>query len=412
MNVIEVKDVWKKYRIYHDKGSTLKEKLLFRNRNKYEERWVLKGINLNIQKGQTVGLIGENGSGKSTLLKLISRIIYPNRGEIKVRGKVSSLLELGAGFHPDMTGRENIYTNASIFGLTRKEIDNKLDDIIAFSELEDYIDNPVRIYSSGMYMRLAFSVAINVDADILLIDEILAVGDVSFQKKCFNKIKELKNRGTTIVIVSHNTGSLEKICNKIVWLNKGVIQLKGEPPKIIDNYLQYMKTKEENRIEERHKQTENKKQTEKENNSIGTSTKRWGSQEVEIYNVKMLDLNGNEKHCFSCGDRVTIQIYYKKHKDVENYVFGVGIFNHEGISCYGTNTHIDGMKINNVKHRGVVEFKIKSLLLLPGKYLLDVAVHAEDGRAYDYQRQRYEFEVVSVLKDVGICRLEHEWQIN
>ena len=187
MEVIKVSDVWKSFRIYHDKGSTLKERILFRGRNHYEERWVLKGVNLSVEQGESVGLLGENGSGKSTLLKLLTRIIYPNKGTIDIRGKVSSLLELGAGFHPDMTGRENIYMNASIFGLTKEDIDRKLDDIITFSELSPFIDTPVRTYSSGMYMRLAFSVAINVNADILLIDEILAVGDVNFQKKCYDR---------------------------------------------------------------------------------------------------------------------------------------------------------------------------------------------------------------------------------
>ena len=216
-NVIEVKNVKKKFKVFYDKGTSLKEKLLFQKRNHYEERWVLKGINLEIKKGEAVGLIGKNGCGKSTTLKLISRIMYPTEGTIEVKGRVSSLLELGAGFHPDMSGRENIYTNASIFGLTRKEINDRLDDIIAFSELEEFIDNPVRTYSSGMYMRLAFSVAINVDADILLIDESLAVGEVSFQTKCFEKLKSIKASGTTIVIVSHSPGQIEQICDRAIW---------------------------------------------------------------------------------------------------------------------------------------------------------------------------------------------------
>ena len=192
MNVIEVNDIHKSFKMYHDKSFTLKEKLIFKNRSKHEKHKVLKGVNLTIKKGEVIGLVGENGCGKSTLLKLMTRIMYPEKGIIKINGKVSSLLELGAGFHPDMTGRENIYINASIFGLTKTEINNKLNEIISFSELEEFIDSPVRTYSSGMYMRLAFSVAINVDADILLVDEILAVGDASFQAKCFNKMMELK----------------------------------------------------------------------------------------------------------------------------------------------------------------------------------------------------------------------------
>ena len=205
---IEVEQVKKSFKIYKDKGGTLKEKVIFKNRNRFEERQVLKGISFKIKQGEAVGLIGSNGCGKSTTLKLLTRIIFPDEGKIMINGRISSLLELGAGFHPDMSGRENIYTNASIFGLKKSEIDNRLQDIIDFSELGEFIDNPVRTYSSGMYMRLAFSVAINVDADILLIDEILAVGDVNFQKKCIEKIKEIRGRGATIVIVSNSLSQI------------------------------------------------------------------------------------------------------------------------------------------------------------------------------------------------------------
>ena len=215
--VIDVRNVKKKFRIYKDRGNTLKERLLFAARRKHEDHQVLKGISFQVRKGEAVGLIGENGCGKSTTLKLLTKILYPDAGTIKMIGRVSSLIELGAGFHPDLSGLENIYTNASIFGLSRKEIDERLEEIIAFSELEEFIDNPVRTYSSGMYMRLAFAVAINVDADILLIDEILAVGDAAFQAKCFRKLQEIKGKGTTIVIVSHAMAQIENICDRSIW---------------------------------------------------------------------------------------------------------------------------------------------------------------------------------------------------
>ena len=216
---IIVDDVYKTFNVYLDKASTIKEKILFLfSRNKKEKREVLKGINLKIKKGEVVALIGTNGSGKSTLLKLMTKIIYPNKGEIITDGKLTSLLELGAGFHPDFSGRENIYFNASIFGLTRKEIDKRIDQIIEFSELGQYIDNPVRTYSSGMYMRLAFSVAINVDADILLIDEILSVGDEHFQNKCYDKMRDLKNQGKTMVFVTHSMQTVKQLCDRAVWL--------------------------------------------------------------------------------------------------------------------------------------------------------------------------------------------------
>lgn len=234
---IQVIDVTKTFKIYYDKASTLKEKLMFWKRNESEVFTALKDINITIKRGETVGLVGVNGSGKSTLLKLMTKIIYPNKGKIITYGKLTSLLELGAGFHQDFTGRENIYFNAAIFGLTKQEIDKRLDAIIEFSELGEFIDNPVRTYSSGMYMRLAFSIAINVDADILLIDEILAVGDQHFQEKCFNKLYELKESDKTIVIVSHSLDQIEDLCTRAIWINHGSVQMDDTPVKVIPEYL-------------------------------------------------------------------------------------------------------------------------------------------------------------------------------
>ena len=219
-NAIEVRHLYKKFKVVYDKPQTLKEQIISFHRKKAEYRSVLEDICINIKKGETVALIGTNGSGKSTLLKLMTKILYPNAGELKTYGKLTSLLELGAGFHPDFSGRENIYFNASIFGLTRKEIDARIQDIIDFSELGDFIDNPVRTYSSGMYMRLAFSVAINVDAEILLIDEILGVGDQYFQDKCFRKLEELRDGDKTVVIVSHSLDTLRELCNRAIWIYK------------------------------------------------------------------------------------------------------------------------------------------------------------------------------------------------
>ena len=240
--MIAVDNVYKTFNVYLDKANTIKEKLLFLfSRNKKEKREVLKGINLKIKQGEVVALIGTNGSGKSTLLKLMTQIIYPNKGKIITNGKLTSLLELGAGFHPDFSGRENIYFNASIFGLTKKEIDRRIDDIIEFSELGQYIDNPVRTYSSGMYMRLAFSVAINVDADILLIDEILSVGDEHFQNKCYNKMRELKEQGKTMVFVTHNMSAVKELCDRTVWLYNGIIKMDGNTNEVVDAYVEATK---------------------------------------------------------------------------------------------------------------------------------------------------------------------------
>ena len=236
-NAIEIRNLDKSFKVAYDRPQTLKERLVFWKNNKVEYIQVLKNINIDIKKGETVALIGTNGSGKSTLLKLMTKILYPTKGKLETQGKLTSLLELGAGFHPDFTGRENIYFNASIFGLTRKEIDKRIEDIIEFSELNEFIDNPVRTYSSGMYMRLAFSIAINVDAEILLIDEILAVGDQHFQEKCFDKLVELGKSDKTIVIVSHDLNSVKNLCTRAIWIYKGEVKGDGDPEYVIDAYL-------------------------------------------------------------------------------------------------------------------------------------------------------------------------------
>ena len=241
-NAVVVSGLTKSFKLYYDKASTLKEKLIFWKRNQNELKVVLKNINLTIKKGETVALIGTNGSGKSTLLKLITKIIYPTKGKLTVKGKLTSLLELGAGFHPDFSGRENIYFNASIFGLTKKQIDERLEDIIEFSELREFIDNPVRTYSSGMYMRLAFSIAINVDADILLIDEILAVGDQHFQDKCYKRLGELRdNENVTVVMVTHDLDRVKELCTRAIWIYNGEVREDGEPNKVIDSYMEVCK---------------------------------------------------------------------------------------------------------------------------------------------------------------------------
>ncbi len=249
---INVQDLVKSFKVYQDRTYSVKDRLLFR-KNKYETHTVINGISFQVKKGEAIGLIGSNGCGKSTTLKLLTRIIYPDSGSIQIQGRVSSLLELGAGFHPDMTGRENIYINAAIFGLSRKEIDRRIPQIIRFSELEAFIDHPVRTYSSGMYMRLAFSVAIHVDAEVLLIDEILAVGDVNFQQKCFDKLKSLKEHNTTIVVVSHSLGQIEEICDRTLWISHGKVIEDGRPAQVHKKYLAAMEQERKIRMEQERK---------------------------------------------------------------------------------------------------------------------------------------------------------------
>lgn len=428
MTIIDIKNVSKKYRLYYEKRSSLKETVLFRGRGKWEDFWVLKDINLQIKKGTTVGLIGQNGSGKSTLLKLLTRIIYPDKGEINITGRVSSLLELGAGFHPDFTGRENIYFNSSIFGLTKKEINKRIDEIVEFSELEEFIDNPVRSYSSGMYMRLAFATAINVNPDILLIDEVLAVGDTGFQKKCLDKINDFKRRGKTIVFVSHDHGVVETLCDVAVLLNKGEPVEVGNTRKVIDTYLTQMAQKNEKRLAEEHilvekELNEEKSQvesidikqeemaTQNDANQQTVENSRWGTREIEITGVKIFDRNNIERYQFNSGESVKVKIFYKVNKKTSKPVFGIGIFHPDGTRCYGTNTFIDKIIIDNLKAIGEVDFCIDELNLVEGTYLLDVAAHAEDGRAYDYHSRRYSLGVSSKIKDVGIAKIKHDWVI-
>lgn len=414
--VIDVQNITKKFRIYLDKGSQLKERLLFRKRNRYEEREVLKGISFQVRRGEAIGLIGHNGCGKSTTLKLLTKIMYPDSGSITMHGRVSSLIELGAGFHPDMSGRENIYTNASIFGLTKKEIDRRLQDIIDFSELAEFIDNPVRTYSSGMYMRLAFSVAINVDADILLIDEILGVGDANFQAKCFNKLREIKAKGTTIVIVSHSLGQIEQICERSIWIHEGVIRAEGDPKEIDLAYLEYMGQKiQERTAQELEVQAQPEDIPEAEDIAEPEESeevkKRWGNGNARISSIHVCTQEGREQRVFRTGDPIRIRVDYRVKKPVEDAVFGIGIFNRDGVQCYGTNTHIDKLPMFRLEHSGSMELSLRDVPLLPGEYLIDIAIESGDGIPVDYYREACRIEMISPIGDVGIARIGHAWSI-
>lgn len=428
-NAIEVHDIHKGFKVYSDRGHTLKEAVFFRKRNKYEIRNVINGISFSVKEGEAIGLIGHNGCGKSTTLKMLTKIMYPDSGSIEMRGRVSSLIELGAGFHPEMTGRENIYINASIFGLTKKEIDARLEDIIAFSELEEYIDNPVRTYSSGMYMRLAFAVAINVDADILLVDEILAVGDAGFQAKCFNRLKEIKANGTTIVIVSHSLGQIEQICERSIWIHKGKIRAEGKPRDVHPMYMEYMAKKQQEQAEKEAERVEKKGTetvTEKVTNVTNDQSvdleeepvvktvddKRWGNDKGKITKVEMLHFDTNKKgKSFTTGEKIKIAISYDMNERIHDADVGIGIFRVDGVHCYGTNTRIDRLEEYALEGSGVVEVIVDSLDLLSGGYTLDVAIETEGGIAIDYWKEALSFEIYSKIGDVGVSRLNHSWII-
>ena len=414
---ISVQDVSKKFRVYYDKGTSLKEKVLFCNRRRYEEREVLKNICFQVRKGEAIGIVGHNGCGKSTLLKLLTKIMYPDGGSISTEGRISALIELGAGFHPDMSGRENIYTNAAIFGLSRAEIDQRLDQIIEFSELREYIDNPVRTYSSGMYMRLAFSVAINVDAEILLVDEILAVGDASFQAKCFNRLREIKASGTTIVIVSHSLGQIEQICDRSIWIHEGKIRMDGHPRDVHPVYLDYMgkqfvehtSTHHLEQVKEDHEKVMQEEPPQE--NSLQEKT-RWGNGAARFTRICCLDGEGRERESFLTGEKMTIEMDYQVYGELKNPACGIGIFRNDGVNCYGVNTKIDHISSLNLHGKGTICFAIDANFLLPGVYTLDVALHTEEGFAYDYYRFAKTFQIYSERSEAGVVRLPHTWVIN
>ncbi|MEK4292880.1 ABC transporter ATP-binding protein [Paenibacillus sp. FSL R5-0914] len=420
--VISIENVNKAFKIYHDKPLTLKEKILKLRSNDYSDFFAVKEVSLDIKKGETVALIGHNGCGKSTLLKLITKILYPDSGRITVDGRISSLIELGAGFHPDFTGRENIYTNAAIFGLSRKEIEGKLGDIISFSELGDFIDNPVRTYSSGMYMRLAFSVAINVDPEILLIDEILSVGDENFQKKCFDKIDSFKKNGATIVIVTHDLGTVEKICDRVIWLDKGQIIEQGQPDKIINLYQQHMnekfveqrQTEFDSNEDIKKEQDITKKIETNENESVPQFSEdvRWGSKEVEIIDARIINHSGEATNVIMGGKPFTIEIDYIVNSPQKKYIFGMGFYNSDNVLIYGNNTEIDKIKLENINPTGTVEFINDKCNLLSGRYKLNVAVVDGSHRALDFIKYYMDFTVVSSDRSVGVFSVDHKWLIN
>lgn len=421
---IRVDNVSKCFKVFFDKAATMKELLLFSKRRRYEERRVLDGISFEIKKGEAVGLIGHNGCGKSTTLKMLSKIMYPDRGTVQTQGRISALIELGAGFHPDMSGRENIYINAAIFGLSKSEIDERLQTIIDFSELGSYIDNPVRTYSSGMYMRLAFSVAINVDADILLVDEILAVGDAAFQAKCFNKLREIKAKGTTIVIVSHSLGQIEMFCDRSIWIHQGKIKMDGAPRDVHPEYMDYMgrqlakfsqsqeESKQEETVSEEPDVEEDETVQAEETSSPEEHRQktRWGDGRARFTDIRLLDANGNETGVFITGEPMKIVMKYTVHGKIENPVCGIGIFRNDGTHCYGTNTHLDQIYGLDLKQKGKVILNIEKNMLLQGEYTLDVALHAEDGFSYDYYRYAKRFKVHSNVGELGITRLQHSWE--
>ncbi len=379
----------------------------------------LDGVSFEVPKGSAFAVIGENGSGKSTLLKLVAGITKPSRGSLCVEGRVSALIELGAGFHPEISGRENVVINGVMLGLTRKEVERRFDAIVDFAELRDFVDAPVKTYSSGMYMRLGFAVAIHVDPDVLLIDEVLAVGDESFTRKCLDKIAEFRRRGKTILFVTHSLGLVEKMCDDALWLRHGRTADRGDPKRVVDAYLTYVAGGEEALL--RSSQAAAAERAETGDGpapdgppggaalAMGYRPGRWGGREVEIRAVRLLDGRGRERHVFVPGEAVTLVISVHAAKPVTDFVFGVGIFSAEGTSVYGTNTEIEGFSPRRIAGDAEVRLAFEGLSLVEGTYLVDLAAHRRDGTPYDYLRGLHSFRVKSRVKDVGLYRPLHQW---
>jgi len=393
--------VSKKYILHHERARSFQElalSLFRRNNRSHEEFWALRNVSFTVRPGETVGLIGPNGAGKSTALKLISRIVEPTAGQIRVNGRVGALLELGAGFHPDLTGRENIFLNGSILGLSRSEIRRKLDEIITFAELERFIDVPVKHYSSGMYVRLGFSVAVHTDPEILLIDEVLSVGDASFQRKCLERVDQMRSEGVTVLFVSHSADAVRNLCSRAVWLENGLLVADDLAEVVVARYTDYSWNEDEGKLEPRK----------------SDEAERWGDGQVQITSVRLLDGRGEEKQQFHLGETLRVEMRYRAEERVERPVFGLAIHRSDGTHITGPNTQFAGHEIPHIEGEGVIQYTVRSLPLLEGAYYLSVAVHNwEDTRMFDYHNRLYPFRVLpSEGERYGIVTLKGEWSWN
>jgi ABC-type polysaccharide/polyol phosphate transport system ATPase subunit len=422
---IELVDVSKIYRRYGGRQfATLKSALLqrsiLRDLQPSETFPALRNVSFKVAKGSTFGVMGRNGSGKSTALKLVAGITKPTSGTVHVDGRISALIELGAGFHPEISGRENVFINGIMLGLSKREIQARFDEIVDFAELREFIDAPVKTYSSGMYMRLGFAVAINVDPDVLLVDEVLAVGDEGFTHKCLDKFGEFRRRGKTILLVTHSLNLIERFCDDAVWLDAGEKRAEGDPKRVIGAYLTAVEETEEQLLAAttaRAVQEAADPPTDAEpvaapdatDNMFQATEGRWGSREVEIVQVVFLDNDQQPSFVFHTGDAMSIRLTVRAANPVDDFVFGIGLFNADGVCCYGTNTYLEEMNPQHLAGDADVTFAIDGLDLVEGTYKLDVAVHKRDGFPYDYHRLLYTFRVKSRTQDVGIYRPRHRW---
>ena len=438
-NAIELTNASKIYRRFTHRRqfATLKSALLSRSLVRHlkpEETFAaLSNVTVSVPRGQTLGVIGRNGSGKSTMLKLVAGISKPTSGTVKVTGRISALIELGAGFHPEISGRENVFINGIMLGLTKREVAQRFDEIVEFAEMKEFIDAPVKTYSSGMYMRLGFAVAIHVDPEVLLVDEVLAVGDEGFTHKCLDKFAEFKRRGKTILLVTHSLGMVERFCDEALWLDAGRIKGSGDPKRIVGAYITDVEKREERELaatDARARDSADAAIVSPDepasavlpDNPVETATGagdmfraaegRWGSREVEITDVTFRGQGGEQGHVFPSGDRLEVRIRMRAPLPIDDFVVGIGIFNAEGVCCYGTNTYIEELAPQSLHGDVEATFAIDALDLIEGTYKVDVAVHKIDGYPYDYHRLLYTFRIKSRTKDVGIYRPRHTWRFS
>jgi ABC-type polysaccharide/polyol phosphate transport system ATPase subunit len=412
-NAITLQNVYKNYRLW-GRGSqfaTLKSALLKRDLQLTPESSVVavKNVSCTVERGEAFGIVGRNGSGKSTLLKLVSGILKPTSGRVVVSGRVAALIELGAGFHPEITGRENIYINGIMLGLTRREIDQRFDRIVEFAGIGGFLDQPVKTYSSGMYVRLGFAIAVHVDPEVLLIDEVLAVGDEEFSQKCIAKIQEMKFRGVTLLFVTHQLDQVRNLCDRAMWIDHGEIASIGDPMRVVDAYLQQVSSGAPVTPVVAVEDPAPEKDEEK--NELAEE-ERWGSGEVVLSRVALVDDGGNELVALGGGSSVAIEMDVEVRAPQEDFVFGIGIYHADGTCVYGTNTDIEGWLPQQLEGDVLVRFVMPSLELVAGSYRIDAAVHTRSGRAFDYRRGALRFVVGSRVHDSGIYRPRHRWEFD
>lgn len=409
---ISVREVTKKFRLHNDRKTNVKELFSSRDRrSRHEDFWALKGVTLDIPRGKTFGLIGHNGSGKSTLLKLVAGIHRPSSGTITAHGRVSAMLELGAGFHPEMSGRDNIYLNGSILGMTRKQIDAAMDEIIAFSGLEEFIDTPVKVYSSGMYVRLGFAIAVNLEPEILIIDEVIAVGDEAFQRRCFDHLYELRRKGVTIVLVTHSLALVADLCDEAAWLDGGTLKRVGPAREVVDDYLSAVNEREaaaDTAIEVA--AGADPAVLAAEDEEFAGRTPRRGSGEVRVTGVQYLDQDGQERKFLSTGRPCTVRINYEASEALPAVTFGLAFVHESGVQAAGPNSGYGTETFVVPAGAGSVDYTVDSLPLQPGEFLLSVAA-VDKGHMYDYIDRAFVLKVRAedVVTEPGLVRMPGRW---